>query len=704
MIATTFRSESVYLLPYAPNWTTSPRVTFTKRGNVSPGLTGTEGRESLAETMRVRFEFSLFLHGDDSADFRVGLQRQSAQNRRVLCPFWPGAVNYYSGGAVYTSEAGEFYEATGSGDIYTSSTGEGCWLPTGVWLTFEPDWSAWEIHETDTPVFEPSTSAIRVPLMLGIFEDAPEPDPVTSQLLTCPIRFLETSDADMALVSVELGFDDGPSVAGRTPKIFPLVPNWAQSLKAGGATVEIDRTTIGFGRTPSETYYPQASRRPLEMGFTAVSWEEVAHLIAFFFQRQGMIESFWIQGLCDELTLTADTSGGSAVISVARAANLGDNRHIVLESGDTRAYRHVESVDLGANQLTLASAPGVFPAGSTRITSLILVRHARPDLTVTFRTDRIAEASIAFIETPQEYIVPTGETPGTTSGALPRKAWGFRLYQIFPETTKYWRFTSYESDVIASGETFTGNLGWGHTSVTESLDPSSCRAEITSRSHVGNPLALLLRPPLEATLYCDIVEFSPNAAGIAPSALTTFTGRVRNPRFTGPVITVEVRHLLEDLAQPVPTKLLQPTCNYKLYGTPCGIARADFEFTGAYVSDDGNEITVDTIARTVGSVPTLSDGYFARGRAWFGSGDAYQSRRIYQSLTPGAGELTLTLDRPFDPMPAGTLYFEPGCDGRKDTCLAKFDNYPRFGGYPYVPAGNPTLVAVKTETPAAGKK
>jgi len=710
MIATTFRSEPVYLLGYSPNWETPPRVTFTKLGDISPGLTGTESRWALADTMRVRFEFSLRLGGNDSPDFRVALQRQSAANRRVLVPFWPGAVDYYTGGSVYTSESGEFYTAPG-GEVYTSETGEGCWVPTGAWLTFERDWSLWEIHETHPPsVITPSTTAIRVPLMLGIFEEAPDPEADTSRLITVPIRFLETSEADMSLHAVELAFADGPAVAGRTPKIFPLKPDWATPVKAGSATVEIARDQIGFGRTPSETYYPQAARRALEMGFSVGSWEDVAKLIAFFFQRQGMVESFWFQGIFDELALTVAATSGSAVIAVDRALNLGDNRFIVLESGEVQTLRHVDSIV--GNNLTLDTAPGAFPIESTVINSLILARFARPDFTVTFFTDRVAETTIRFIETPNEYFVPSGETPGTTSGALPRKAWGFRLYQIFPEVTKYWRFTSYERDITASGEVFLGNLGWEHTSVTDADDPEKCVAQITARAHVNNPLMQFLPFRLETDeLYCDIVEFSPNAAGIAGTPVIIFTGTVEEPDFAGPIITVTLKHLLQSLTQLVPTKMIQRACNWVrgsrgafLFGAPCGVLAANFTFTADFVSADGNELELDTIARLIGSVPTLSDGYFARGRIWFGSGDAYQSRAIYDSLADGGG-LTLTLSHPFDPQPTGSVNFTPGCDGRKDTCFAKFNNYARFGGYPYLPlSGNPSLVAIKTETPAGGKK
>jgi hypothetical protein len=706
MIATTFRSEPVYLLHYRPNWATSPEVNFRQIADIVEGQSGTESRQAYARSMHVRFDFELLLYAQESADFRVGLQRQASANKRVLCPFWPCATNYYSGGAVYTSPSGEFYTATGSGAVYTSSTGEGCWLPTGVWLTFEPDFSTWEIHETDTPTgFTPTTAAVRVPLMLGIFEEAPAPSLDSSRLISVPIRFRETGPADMALRSVDLAFADGPTVAARTPKVFPLNPNWALPIRAGSAEVEIQRDEIGFLRAPAEVYYQQIAARSLEMGFSCGTWDETARLIAFFFQRQGMVESFWVQAPCDELELTTATSGASAVVSVDRAASLGDNRFIVLESPTASVLRHVTSVDTGANTLTLDSAPGVFAPSETRITQLILARYARYDLQVTFFTDRIAESVIRFTETPNEYFVPAGETPGTTSGALARKAYLFRFRQIFPDTVKTWRFTSYEADIIAGGETYLSRP-IEHGSWIDDLDIEKSKFSLKSRLFAGNPLALFIPFGLETPLWCDLYECSPNASNISGIPTLLASGKITEARFKGPMVECEAVSPFQNLSLALPSMQIQPTCNYRLFSSSCGLSEAAWTFSGSVAAISANLLTVGSISFAGGSVPLFVPGYFAYGRLWLGTGDTYQSKGIYDSLAPAAGQVRLTLHSPIGTAPSigSTVYFAPGCNGTNSHCLAKFGNFARFGGFPFVPPGNPTLAAVRSIPSSGGKK
>jgi hypothetical protein len=541
--------------------------------------------------------------------------------------------------------------------------------------------------------------------MLGIFESAPEPGLDSPRLITVPIQFRETGPADMALRSVELGFDDGPVVAGRTPKVFPLRPNWALPIRAGAAEVEIQREEIGFLRAPAETYYQQIAARSLEMGFSCDSWDDTARLIAFFFQRQGMVESFWVQAPCDELELTAPTSGASALVSVDRAASLGDNRFIVLESPAASVLRHVASVDTGANTLTLDSAPGVFAPSETRITQLILARYARYDLRVTFFTDRIAESVIGFTETPNEYFIPAGETPGTTSGALPRKAYLFRFRQIFPDTVKTWRFTSYEADIIAGGDTYLSRP-IEHGSWVDDIDIEKSKFSLKARSFAGSPLALFVPLSLETSLWCDLYECFPNASGVAGAPTLLTSGKVTEPRFQGPFVECSVESPFQNLSLGLPSMQIQPTCNYRLFSGPCGLLENSWRFTATVTAVSGNLLTVGSITFAGGTLPSFNPGYFWNGRVKFGAGDAYASRAIYDSMVPAAGQVRLTLQTPFNPAPAlgATVYFWPGCNGSRSHCIGKFNNYPRFGGFAFTPPGNPTLVAVRPQAPTAGKK
>lgn len=710
MIATTFHGESVYLLPYRPDWSSGPVGRFTVLTDAVRSLQGRESRQAYGQTLRTQFDFSLLLYAVEQVEFRLALQR--LENKRVLCPFWPAAAAYGAGTFAYTDSSGAFYTDS-SGATYVSTSGESSALFTGIWLTFEPDLldrllagesvgTCYEVHETDAPVsFTPTAAAVRVPLMLGVLADDPDPVPDTSVLLSCPIKFRESSPAGYALRCAAVAESAGPTLdTGITPKLFPLSPNWTRGRKAGAATVEITRNTIGHGRELAETYYPQKSSRLFTAGFSGYDWTELRELFRFFQNRQGPVEGFWLEGICDEMQLTAASSSASATISVDRTASLGDNRYIAIISPDgTRVHRRVSSV--GTGTLTLDSSPGVFPAGS-RIVALVLARFAKPELVLAFSTDRIADADIAFIETPEEYSHQTDETIGTTIGALLCKAALFRFFQKFPGGDLVHRFTSYERDVIADGETWAARP-IDHGDITDTLDVEKTKVSLRARAFTGNPLMLFVPFRLEVPLWCEILECVPDASGVAGATTQRFLGRVGNPQFKGPEITAEVTHLLQDLNDPVPTLLIQPTCNYRIYSQPCGLSESAWTFTGAVVSVSGSTITVNSIARTAG-VPALPVGYFAYGRLWHGSGTSYASRTIYGSTAISGGAVTLSLSHAFDTPPTGTLNFSPGCSGSVDDCKNKFNNYARFGGFPFVPSGNPSLVPIKQNPTTGGKK
>jgi hypothetical protein len=67
---------------------------------------------------------------------------------------------------------------------------------------------------------------------------------------------------------------------------------------------------------------------------------------------------------------------------------------------------------------------------------------------------------------------------------------------------------------------------------------------------------------------------------------------------------------------------------------------------------------------------------------------------LTQSLRHAAGSL------PGDPRPflrtGQAVGIFPGCDGRFETCESKFNNRENFGGHPFVPAANPSLVKLSS--------
>jgi hypothetical protein len=295
------------------------------------------------------------------------------------------------------------------------------------------------------------------------------------------------------------------------------------------------------------------------------------------------------------------------------------------------------------------------------------------------------------------------ELTGTTSGALPRKAYLFRFRQIFPETVRAWYFTSYEADIIAAGQTYLSRP-IEHGTWVDDLEIDKCKFTLRSRLFAGNPLALFVPLTLETPLLCDLYECSPDSANISGAPTLLASGRVMGVSAKGPFVQCEVASPFQNLSLGLPSLQIQPTCNYRLFSGPCGLLADSWKFTGSVVSVAGNQLTLGSLTFAGGALPSLIPGYFAFGRVWFGAGDAYASRSVYDSMQPAAGQVRLTLGSAFDVAPTGTVYFAPGCNRSRSHCIGKFNNYARFGGMPFVPPGNPTLISVKAAAPAGGKK
>ena len=80
-----------------------------------------------------------------------------------------------------------------------------------------------------------------------------------------------------------------------------------------------------------------------------------------------------------------------------------------------------------------------------------------------------------------------------------------------------------------------------------------------------------------------------------------------------------------------------------------------------------------------------------------GTGEEFESRFIADATAydPSSdGFIEITLSTPLNRTPAvdEEVFLFPGCDGKKGTCKDKFGNYTRFGGFPHMPVGNPSMV------------
>lgn len=204
---------------------------------------------------------------------------------------------------------------------------------------------------------------------------------------------------------------------------------------------------------------------------------------------------------------------------------------------------------------------------------------------------------------------------------------------------------------------------------------------------------------------------------VAYSPEVIVIGEVVQPRVRGSRIDAKVVPGGTLWDQMLPRPWVQPGCNHALFSVGCGLLKSDWQFT-ATVSDPGVagypfEFEISSLARTTGPTPDYFADWFSGGWVEFGTGRQLCRRPILRSTNPVAGVLVITLsgDPLVFPSVSDAVVLYPGCDGRMESCKAfdggtnpegKFDNFLNFGGHPFVPVANPTLI--KNATGASGGK
>lgn len=683
MIATSFQGKPAYLVPYAPDIGASKiSVTWSHKTEEQRSVDGVEARRRLNSATVAKVDCALTLTGVHATDFRVSGQR--LKNLTVLLPFWPSV-------RLATDAAPP--------------------LVSGLWFTFEPDLSAWEIHTAAAPAnFVPSVEARRVPLLVGRFDKPAKCRPIGTHALQASFNFTERGPAAFALRSTAA--DGAPGLAlptGVTPKVFPLLPNWRDQPEAGEAVVEIISEDIGYGRAQAEAFFDQEAARPLQFTFTQGTLDQAAQLLAFFSARRGTAEAFWLQGAYDEALLAVATTPGQQYLVVDRAAALGDNRHFMLV-GEDRSFEFLAVSSIDGNQLNLAAPlAAAYAPGKCRLVSAILSRFKQPQIKVDFLGNEISEGTLSFMEVPAELAPRVGETVGVTMGAQPDVAFGYRFSQYFSDQTIVNRYTNFDRDVLAAGELFLaeGVNAFEHGDIEESLQMDRSTCKLKSRKFPGNPLNLFQPFTLEVPLWCEVLEFEVNAEGTATAIKTLWRGKVGAFQSRGPIYECEIQHWLRTLSTPVPCALVGPACSKRFLGAKCGASEAAWTLMARVTAYDAatGEMTLDDFSRTGGgALPAIGENFFLLGRLYARPGVAYYSRAILASTPLSGGALTVVLNRALDRAADLNAYVNlvPGCAHTQEAC-AVFGG--RYGGMPFVPNGNPTFAgAMKIDLTGSGGK
>ena len=669
MIETAFNGNPAYLIDDQPEWSGGVEVTASMPAMYERSLTGKETRRQTGDTLRLALKFTATISGyEPLTNLRNSLQALNVQP--VLCPFWPG------------------------------------WFPAGSLPMVTAPWYVL-MDETAAPSIQPASALgagfarDAFPLMTGRLSTLPDPKLLRDNLASVEYEFAE-NDAS-TLTFPEFDAPAGIAAASGVRPLFPFAANWNTEPVSAGAEMDITYEQIGQTRPLASVYYTQRNRRRIQQTFTLTNYDGL-NLLSFYVSLGGQSKAFWLPASLSEATLTANVAATDTQVTVDNPAALGTNTFIVLNDNFNRVPLAVSLVS--GNNWELAAAVGTaFAAVSTRLESLVLARFDALKFTLSFETPLLARCLLKFKELPWETAAVAGETIGTTMGPLPTTAMLYVFTLTTPGANTLYYFTNYERNLTDGDGNVYRTAPMENEPIAEAASLERQNVNLKARNFAGNPLALLVPFQLEWPLLVAIYEadVAGNAAG---NLRCYFSGEVSDVSLEGPVMTANCASLNWMFDRSAARRLIQPSDNWNLFEPASGITPADWKWNCVVVSYDAPSATL-IVGTITSSNPTATPAhFFAAGYLQLTHvGAPVQYRMIADSTAAVAGQITLYLTEALTATPSvgDAVAMYPGYDGSAAMCINTFNNYNNFGGFPFVPTGNPFVMKIVQPT-GTGKK
>jgi len=150
-------------------------------------------------------------------------------------------------------------------------------------------------------------------------------------------------------------------------------------------------------------------------------------------------------------------------------------------------------------------------------------------------------------------------------------------------------------------------------------------------------------------------------------------GRITSFKVGGSTINLTCENIQSTVRRNGLREVYQRGCRHSLYGSGCGLDLEDWytNFTATTVL--GNTVTLSSTPAT--------NGYYTGGIIKFGN-------TLGLVLLHNGNTLTLLHTIPVL-INGSAIQLAPGCDLKRVTCEAKFNNVLNFGGMPFIPSRNP---------------
>lgn len=664
MIAATFDAQSVLILNEAPDWVERPRMTVEGITQYEESLSGRESRRGYSQVLRTKLSFRVTLDQSASIPFAAALRTYQAQP--VIVPVWPTVSTW---------------AARDDSDFI------------GLRLVYKEDWSQCEVFYTTEPTWPADTD--KVVFVIWSRLEQRELTWHNATTATFGVVATETGKREHGFRTANLDVQSGPAIAGSTGYL------WTQRIDGAvfseKFSLNLIREQIGFGRSPIETLYPQENARESTASCVLSSLSSFSQAL-YFASLHIAGQSFWMPALRSSFLLASDVSSGSTAVTATTTPGVEAGDYLwFIDPSQTSTNRCRQVSSVSGTTVNLSASVGPLTASQTVCAPLSLVRFEKPRLEFEWVNASVATLQVAYVEVPPEYTIPADETANVTIGALPVRAYLYEFLQTIGGTTVLTKSTSHEYLLISSGSWVTRKID--HGPIRQSLNIDRDEVEIRSEIIAGDPLLALTTGRAESPVRVVIRQC--DVSGISVSNVSVvFTGEITSCSVRGSRITAKAVSAGTVFDRLYPRFRMQVGCNHALFSTGCGLTKSDWKFTGTIASPltPGYPFAINltSLTRVTGTMPTITAGWFGGGWVEFGTGSSMVTRAILTNTAASGGALQLSLARDPYPFPSvgGTVALYPGCDGAFATCSAKFVNQLNFGGHPFMPPSNPSLVKV----------